>query len=92
MNTRHPFIALAMGVAFVLSGCEKVELENTNALPPEPLPLIRTDGLVAKSSVLSSSLRCSSAWAVYRYRRWALPIGGALITQYSMTSGHASIA
>ena len=80
-----------MGVAFVLSGCEKVELENTNA-PTLPLPLIRTDGLVAKSSVLSSSLRWSSAWAVYRYRRWALPIGGALITQYSMTSGHASIA
>lgn len=84
MNTRHPFIALAMGVAFVLSGCEKVELENTNAPPPEPLPLIRTDGLVAKKVCLDGVNYYATR--VYPHMGpvyWS--VGGAVFTKGSAT-------
>ena len=86
MTKRHPFIALAMGVAFILSGCEKVELENdnTNALTPEPIPLIRTEGLVAKKVCLDGVNYYATP--VYPHMGpvyWS--VGGAVFTKGSAT-------
>ena len=73
-----------MGVAFVLSGCEKVELENTNALPPEPLPLIRTDGLVAKKVCLDGvNYYATRVYPNMGPVYWS--VGGAVFTKGSAT-------